>query len=130
MEINYQQVMRKIIALFTFLFLVSCNEYIDKPKNLLDKSTMSEVMADLAMNDQVTTVFQGKNLESGNRYILKTHNIKADEFIESYKYYVVKGKMDQIVDDAKEILLEKDPKAKGFVEGKSKPNTKLPKLER
>lgn len=122
--------MRKIIALFTFLFLVSCNEYIDKPKNLLDKNTMSEVMADLAMNDQVTTVFQGKNLESGTRYILKTHNIKADDFIESYKYYVVKGKMDQIVDDAKEILLEKDPKAKGFVEGKSKPNTKLPKLER
>lgn len=122
--------MRKITALFTFLFLVSCSEYIDKPKNLLDKDTMSEIMADLAINDQVTTTFQGKNLESGTRYILKTHGVKADDFIESYKYYVVKGKMSQIVDDAKEILLEKDPKAKGFVEGKSKPNTKLPKLER
>lgn len=113
-----------------FLFLVSCSEYVDKPKNLLDKSTMSEIMADLAINDQVTNTFQGKNLESGTRYILKTHNVKADDFVESYKYYVATGKMNKIVDNAQEILLEKDPKAKGFVESKSKPATELPKLVR
>ncbi|WP_082002099.1 DUF4296 domain-containing protein [Chryseobacterium sp. JAH] len=122
--------MRKVIALFIFLFLVSCSEYVDKPKNLLDKNTMSEIMADLAINDQVTTTFQNKNLESGTRYILETHNVKADDFVESYKYYVAKGKMGKIVDNAMEILLEKDPKAKSFVESKSKPNTKFPKLER
>ena len=122
--------MRRLTALFIFMFLVSCSEYVDKPKNLLDKSTMSEIMADLAINDQVTNTFQGKNLESGTRYILKTHNVKADDFTESYKYYVATGKMNKIVDDAQEILLEKDPKAKGFVESKYKTNTNLPKLVR
>lgn len=122
--------MRRLSALFIFLFLVSCSQYVDKPKNLLDKSTMSEIMADLAINDQVTNTFQGKNLESGTRYILKTHNVKADDFVESYKYYVATGKMNKIVDNAQVILLEKDPKAKGFVEKKSKPDTNLPKLVR
>lgn len=122
--------MRRLIGLLTFLFLVSCSEYIDKPKNLLDKDKMSEVMADLAINDQVTNTYLNKNLESGTRYILKSHNVKADDFVESYKYYVATGKMNKILDDAQEILLEKDPKAKGFVESKSKTNTNLPKLVR
>jgi len=122
--------MRRLSLLLMFLFLVSCTQYIDKPKNLLDKSTMSEIMADLAINDQVTNTYQGKNLESGTRYILINHKVKADDFVESYKYYVAKGKMNKIVDDAQEILLEKDPKAKGFVESKSKPQTDLPKLVR
>lgn len=120
--------MKRLSALLIFLFVVSCTEYVDKPKNLLDKSTMSEIMADLAINDQVTNTFQNKNLESGTRYILKTHNVKANEFVESYKYYVATGKMSKIVDKAQEILLEKDPKAKDFVEKKSKPNTNVPEL--
>ncbi len=122
--------MSRLIGFFMFLFLVSCSEYVDKPKNLLDKSTMSEIMADLAVNDQITTTFQGKNLESGTRYILKNHHVKADDFVESYKYYVATGKMNKIVENAQEILLEKDPKAKGFVKSKSAPNANLPKLER
>lgn len=122
--------MKRLSALLMFVFLVSCSEYVDKPKNLLDKNTMSEIMADLAINDQVTNTFQCKNLESGTRFILKTHNVKADDFVESYKYYVATGKMNKIVDNAQVILLEKDPKAKGFVEKKSKPDTNLPKLVR
>ncbi|MCY0975908.1 DUF4296 domain-containing protein [Chryseobacterium wangxinyae] len=122
--------MRRIFALFIFVFLVSCSEYVDKPKNLLDKSKMSEIMADLAINDQVTNTYLGKNLESGTRYILKSHNVKADDFVESYKYYVVTGKMNKIVDDAQEILLEKDPKARDFVKSKSEPAKEVPKIVR
>lgn len=113
-----------------FLFLVSCSEYINKPKNLVDKSTMSEILADLAINDQVTFTFQNKNLESGTRYILKNHNVKADDFVESYKYYVVKGKMSKIVEEAQEILLKKDPKAEDFVKSKMEKNKDLPTLVR
>lgn len=122
--------MKRLIGLFVFLFLVSCSDYIDKPKNLLDKSIMSEIMADLAINDQVSYIYQGKNLESGTRYILKNHNIKADDFVESYKYYVATGKMNKIVDNAQEILLEKDPKAEGFIKSKSEKNKNLPPLAR
>lgn len=122
--------MKKLICLFMFLFLVSCSEYISKPKNLVDKSTMSEILADLAINDQITFTFQNKNLESGTRYILKNHNVKADDFVESYKYYVVKGKMSKIVEEAQEILLKKDPKAEGFVKSKMEKNKNLPTLVR
>lgn len=122
--------MRRLNALLMFLFLVSCSEYVDKPKNLLDKGKMSEIMADLAVNDQIINTYQNKNLESGTRYVLKTHNVKAEDFTESYKYYIATGKMNKIVDKAQEILLEKDPKAKGFVEDKSKPVTDVPKIVR
>jgi len=122
--------MRRLTALLMFLFLVSCSEYIDKPKNLLDKDKMSQIMADLAINDQIINTYLNKNLESGTRYILKSHHVKANDFVESYTYYVATGKMNEIVDHAQEILLEKDPKAKGFVESKSKTNTNLPKLVR
>lgn len=122
--------MSRLLGFLVFLLLVSCSEYVDKPKNLLDKSKMSEIMADLAINDQISTTYQGKNIESGTRYILKNHKVKADDFVESYKYYIATGKMDKIVDDAQEILLEKDPKAKDFVESKTLPKTEIPKLVR
>lgn len=120
--------MKRLICLFMLLFLVSCSQYIDKPKNLVSKSTMSEIMADLAINDQIVYTYQNKNLESGTRFILKKYGIAPNDFVESYKYYVVKDKMTKIVENAQDILLEKDPKAADFVKNKSGKNKNLPQL--
>lgn len=122
--------MKKIFCFFIFLILFSCKEYIDKPKNLIGKETMAEVMAEMAINDQVSFMYQGKNLESGTRFILKNYNIKADDFVESYKYYVVNQKMKDIVEDAQKILLEKDPKAEKHVKDKLKSNQNVPNFAR
>lgn len=123
--------MKKLIFVFVLMCLFSCTEYIDKPDNLISKTKMSEILADLAINDQVTFIYPGTNLESGTRYILKSHNVKTEDFLESYKYYIVKEKMTAIVDDAQKIIIEKDPKSEKKIKGNHLvETTELPKLEK
>lgn len=123
--------MKKLIFIFVLICLFSCNEYIDKPKNLVDKDKMAEIVADLAINDQVVFLYPKTNLESGTRFILKNHQVKTEDFIASYRYYIVKQKMKGIVEDAQKIIIEKDPKSEKTIKGDIRlKNTELPKLER
>ncbi|QQQ26875.1 DUF4296 domain-containing protein [Chryseobacterium indoltheticum] len=123
--------MKKLIFIFVLMCLFSCSEYIDKPKNLIDKDKMSEIIADLAINDQVTYLYPGSNLESGTRFILKNHQVKTEDFVASYRYYIVKQKMTGIVEDAQKIILEKDPKSEKIIKGETRlKDIELPKLER
>jgi len=132
MEIHHQQIMimKKLIFIFVVLGLFSCSDYIDKPKNLVAKDLMAEIIADLAINDQAVFMYQDKNLEAGTRFVLKSHNVKPEEFTESFKYYVIKEEMDGIADDAQEILLKKDPKADKYVKDKIKQNGASPTMVR
>jgi hypothetical protein len=131
MEINNQQVMKKLIFIFLLIFVVSCGgDYIDKPKNLIPKDQMAEILADLSINDQATFLYPNSNLEAGTRYVLKTHNVKPDDFVQSFKYYVVKEKMNGIAEEAQKIVLEKDPKADKYVKEKLKKNQNLPTFAR
>lgn len=123
--------MKKLIFIFVLMCLFSCSEYIDKPKNLIDKDKMSEIIADLAINDQVTYLYPETNLESGTRFILKNHQVKTEDFVTSYRYYIVKQKMTGIVEDAQKIILEKDPKSEKTIKGETRlKDIELPKLER
>lgn len=114
------KLMKNLILVFVFLGLFSCSDYIDKPKNLVDQDVMAEVVAELVMNDQVNFMYQNRNMEAGTRFILKSHNIKPDDFVESFKYYVIKEEMEGITNDAQQILLKKDPKADQYVKDKLK----------
>ncbi|GEN74877.1 hypothetical protein CHA01nite_06170 [Chryseobacterium hagamense] len=118
MEIPDQQIMKKLFFIFVLTGLFSCGDYIDKPKNLLSKDQMADVLADLAINDQATFIYPNSNLEAGTRYVLKQHNIKSEDFIASFKYYVVKEQMQGIAEDAQKAVLEKDPKADQYVKDK------------
>jgi hypothetical protein len=123
--------MKKLIFIFLLIFVVSCGgDYIDKPKNLIPKDQMAEILADLSINDQATFLYPNSNLEAGTRYVLKTHNVKPDDFVQSFKYYVVKEKMNGIAEEAQKIVLEKDPKADKYVKEKLKKNQNLPTFAR
>ncbi|MDR4953280.1 DUF4296 domain-containing protein [Chryseobacterium sp. ES2] len=114
--------MKKLIFIFVLLGLLSCGDYIDKPKDLIDKDMMAEIIADLAINDQAIFVYPDKNMEAGTRAVLKSHKVKPDDFVNSFKYYVIKEEMDGITNDAQEILLKKDPKADKYVKERLKQN--------
>lgn len=123
--------MKKLFFIFILTSLFSCNEYIDKPKNLIGKTEMAEIIADLAINDQVIFLYPKTNLESGTRFILKNHQVKNEDFLASYRYYIIKQKMKGIVEDAQKIIIEKDPKSEKKIKGDIKPgNLELPKPER
>lgn len=119
--------MKKIIFLFTLLFIFSCSEIVEKPKNLLSKDEMSEVIADFAIYDQAYTVNPTSNLEITSRYVLKKHKITAKDYRDSYKYYISRpNQLDKILKNAKEIILDKDPKLEGYMEKLEKKNPNLP----
>jgi len=116
------KLMKKLLYIFVLLGLFSCGDYINKPKNLIDKDVMADIIADLAINDQAIFVYPDKNMEAGTRAVLKSHKVKPDDFVDSFKYYVIKEEMDGITNDAQEILLKKDPKADKYVKEKLKQN--------
>lgn len=122
--------MKKIIFVFILVCLFSCGDYVNKPENLISKSEMAKILAELSINDQAAFMYQNKNLEAGTRFVLKSHNVKPDDFIESFKYYVVKQKMNEIAEEAQKIVLEKDPKADKYVKDKLKQNKNLPSFAR
>ena len=122
--------MRKIaFVLFSFL-MMACTELINKPKNLVPKEKMSEVLAEFAMNEQLTVVDQGLNLDNATRYTLQQKKIKGNDFVESYKYYTAAGEIEKILNDAQEIIINKDPAAKIYIEKKLKDNKNVPAFAR
>ena len=122
--------MRKIaLVLFSFL-MIACSELINKPKNLVPKDTMAEVLAEFAMNEQLTVVVENINLDNATRYVLQQKKIKGTDFVESYKYYTASGEIEKILDNAQDIILNKDPAAKIFIEKKLKENKNLPAFAR
>ena len=124
------KLVKKLIFIFVLLGLLSCGGYIDQPKNLVDEDVMAEIIADLAINDQAVFTYQDKNLEAGTRFVLKSHHVKSEDFVESFKYYVIKEKMEGIATHAQEILLKKDPKAEQYIKDKIKQNGVVPPMVR
>lgn len=122
--------MKKLIFIFVMLCMFSCGDYVDKPKNLIEPDAMAEILADLAVADQSIMEYQNKNLEAGTRFVLKSHKVKSEDFIESFKYYVVKDKMKDIADDAQKIIVKKDPKADQYIKDKLKNKGDVPFLKR
>ncbi|MCT2563231.1 DUF4296 domain-containing protein [Chryseobacterium herbae] len=122
--------MKKVVFILVMLCMFSCGDYIDKPKNLIEPDAMAEILADLALTDQAIMTYQNKNLEAGTRFVLKSHKVKSEDFVESFKYYVIKDKMKDIAADAQKIVLKKDPKAEKYVQDKLKGTVPAPVLNK
>ena len=82
--------MKKVILLVTLLFIFGCqNNVVEKPKNLIEKSTMEDVLYDISLLEAVKT----QNIEGGitsekiNEYIYKKYKIDSVQLMKSNKYY-------------------------------------------
>ena len=96
-----------------FGLFVSCQGgAVDKPDDLLSKSEMAEIIKDLALSDQAIMVNNQANLSQGTQYILNKHKVSAKAFVESYKYYLVKNKLEDILRDANKLLENEEPRLK------------------
>ena len=123
--------MRKLLVFFIIFLLFSCEKIVDKPKNLIEKQEMAEIIADFAIYDQTYTVKPDANMELVSRFVLKKHKIDAKTYRDSYKYYISNPEeMDDIFAEAKEIILDKDPKLEDYIEKKRKENPNLPEFLR
>ncbi|WP_188624741.1 DUF4296 domain-containing protein [Epilithonimonas arachidiradicis] len=110
-----------IFSLMMIFCVLSCTEAIEKPKDIIPKDKMSEIIADFAINEQSYSIGGNINSENATRFILKKYNIKGELFTESYKYYMTKPEtIQEIFDKAQEIIISKDPKADGYIRKKLK----------
>jgi hypothetical protein len=116
----------RILIFFLLIVLCSCSDAVDKPKNLLPEKEMSTLIAEFAIVSQLSFVAPNVSQENETRYVLKKHKIKAKDFKDSYTYYAGVNKLDKIFSDAQTVILEKDPKAKSFIENKLKDKKLLP----
>ncbi len=109
--------MRRIVALsFLITFFFACSNLVEEPKNLLSKSTMAEILAEFAVNDQMGFASGNFNMDNATRYTLQKRKIKAEDFIDSYKYYTAKGSLEGILEDSQEIILTKNPDSKKYIQ--------------
>ena len=116
--------MKKIIILFLGLFLFSC-ETSKKPKNLLKKDKMAEIIADLSIYEQSFSVNPHYNPQHIGLFVFKKHNIQQKDFDDSFAYYIENPSLlNNIYDQAKEIILNKDPKMRYYLEEKNKKLTR------
>lgn len=107
--------------------VLSCTDAIEKPKDVLPEDQMSEIIADFAINEQSNLIGVGINSENATRYILKKYKIKGELFTKSYEYYMTKPDViKEVLNDAQEIIVAKDPKAEAFINKKLKENPGIP----
>lgn len=118
-----------MLIIFSFL-IMSCSQLIDEPKNLIPKDKMSEIIAEFAMNEQIGNINPQTDMENATRFTLKKYKIKGNDFSESYKYYTATGDLEKILNNAQEIILEKDPAAKMYIEKKLKETKNVPAFAR
>ena len=122
--------MKNFLGFLVLFLMFSCSQFVDKPKNLLSKSKMAELIAEMSLNEESIQINPTGNLEAGTRFILKQHKIQAEDFNESYKYYAVSKKLEPILNEAQEIIKKKHPEAEKFIEKSSNENQNLPPLSR
>lgn len=110
--------MRNLFFLFLVFVVVSCSKLLNEPKVLTPKDKMSEIIADLAIGDQLSYVDNVENMEVQTRYVLKKHKTTGADFTESYKYYLSTNDLENIFNGAQVIIKKKDPQAESYIDNK------------
>lgn len=116
---------KQLIFLFLILITTACTEYVDMPEKPLSKNQMAEIIAEMTLRQQELLAEPGNKMQKETQEILKKHKIKAEDFTESYKYYIMKKEMDEVLNKAQDIILKEHPDAKKFIEKKLKGNPEI-----
>lgn len=102
--------MKNILFITLCLIFYACSSPNPKPKKVLSKEQMAEIIVDLTIYNQSYLAKPNIKTEDINSFVLKKHNITAEDFRENYQYYTyAPAHLDEIYDNAKKIILEKEP---------------------
>lgn len=111
----------KRLSFFLVLMLAlgSCQEAkpVNAPQQLISQDKMAELIAEFAVNDQLHNLNAKGNMEQSTRFILKQHQVTAQQFSESYQYYLSSPReLESILKEAQDIIKQKDPEAEQYIE--------------
>ncbi len=121
--------MKKGILISVLLVVIGCTPTIEKPKNLISKDKMINVLYDLSLLQAIKTqnISGGLSKNGTNDYIFKKYNIDSIQLAQSNKYYASDMEEYKKIFEAVKAKLEQDTKKNGgTVESQStavNPNT-------
>jgi hypothetical protein len=126
--------MRKSIVLVCLLLsFISCTSGIEKPKNLIDKDKMVDVLYDLSLLEAIKNqnVGGGVSNKKANEYIYKKYNIDSVQLVQSNKYYASDvEEYKKIFEKVKAKLDEQNQKLGNPVNGQITPsNPDVPQVQ-
>ena len=82
--------MKKIILLGMMVLFFGCNSNsVEKPKNLIGKDKMVDILYDISLLEAIKTqnINGGITVKMGNDFIYKKYKIDSIQFAKSNKYY-------------------------------------------
>ena len=82
--------MKKYLVFGLIVMFFSCNNNsVEKPKNLIGKDKMVDILYDISLLEAIKTqnINGGMNSKMGNEYIYKKYKIDSVQFVKSNKYY-------------------------------------------
>jgi len=124
--------MRKVLLLGLTVLFFGCNgNSVEKPKNLIDKDKMVDILYDISLLESIKSqnINGGITVKMGNDYIYKKYKIDSIQFAKSNKYYASNleeyKKMFEKVKEklsAETVKIEAETKKKGLA-APSNPNS-------
>ncbi|WP_284652706.1 DUF4296 domain-containing protein [Flavobacterium terrisoli] len=117
--------MKRIVLIGLLLSLISCNDAVEKPKNLIEKDKMIDILYDISLLEAIKTqnIDGGISNKEANEYLFEKYKIDSTQLAESNKYYA------SDVDEYKKMFgevksrLEKQTKK---MEGNAAPKNEMP----
>jgi len=116
--------MKNSILIGLLFAFVSCNTAIEKPKNLIEKDKMIDVLYDISLLEAIKTqnINGGIKNKDANEYLYKKYNIDSTQLAQSNKYYAADvDEYKKMFEEVKARLEEQTKKNGGNTDGTNPP---------
>jgi hypothetical protein len=120
-----------IIICLIFSFF-SCNNTIEKPKNLIEKDKMTKILYDLSLLDAMKNQYieGGISNQKANDYIYKKYKIDSIQLVQSNKYYASDiEEYKKMLEEVKSILDKENNNLANPTPNSIKPSDDQPRVE-
>jgi len=125
--------MNRSVLFFLLLSLIGCNDTIEKPKNLIDKDKMVDILYDLSLLEAIKSqnINGGISNENANKYLYKKYKIDSIQLVQSNKYYAADVEEYKKMFEEVKSKLDKQTKKAGVntTPGNGPPNADVPQIQ-
>jgi hypothetical protein len=107
--------MKRYFLLSLIILVIGCTASIEKPKNLIEKDKMINVLYDLSLLQAIRSqnIGGGVNNKSINEYIFKKYKIDSIQLAQSNKYYASNMEEYKSIFEGVKAKLEEESKKNG-----------------
>jgi len=121
-----------IVIICLMLSFFSCNNTIEKPKNLIEKDKMTKILYDLSLLDAMKNQYieGGISNQKANDYIYKKYKIDSIQLVQSNKYYASDiEEYKKMLEEVKSILDKENNNLANPTPNSIKPSDDQPRVE-